>query len=127
MKYKVIAAVMILCCAAGCNKTENPVTPKVTPGSNHDPVILSVTTIPDSVEEGKSCLVEVLAADSDGDSLTYEYLTPGIISRSPSQPPSEAFYTPNSCCGQPQIIVTVKDDNGGRKDTMIVVPAKGDQ
>jgi hypothetical protein len=124
MKSMAITAVILLCFAAGCNKTENPVTPL--PGINRDPIILSVITIPDSVEEGKSCIVEVNAADSDGDKITYEFLTPGIISRSPSQPPYEAFYTPNSCCGQPQIIITVKDGNGGQKDTMIVVPAKGD-
>jgi hypothetical protein len=121
MKYKVIAAVMILCCAAGCKKTDNP----VTTGINHDPVILAITSTPDSVEEGKSCIVKVVAADSDGDSLTYEWETPGILSRSPSQIPSQIFYTPNSCCGEPRIKVTVTDNKGGIKDTIITVPAKG--
>ena len=122
MKYKIIAVVMIICCAAGCKNTENP----VSPGNNHDPVIKAIISIPDSVEAGKSCLVEVFAADSDGDNLTYEWESPGIISRSPSQSGSQVFYTPNSCCGEPQIKVTVKDNKGGSKDTVITVPTKAD-
>jgi hypothetical protein len=122
MKYKAIAAVIIICCAAGCKNKENP----VSPGINHDPVIQAITTIPDSVEEGKSCLIEVFAADSDGDNLTYEWESPGIISRSGSQSGSQVFFTPNSCCGEPKIKVTVKDNKGGSKDTVITVPAKNE-
>jgi hypothetical protein len=122
MKCKVIAAVIIICCVAGCKKTENP----VSSGTNHDPVILAFISMPDSVEPGKSSLVEVFAADSDGDNLTYEWESPGIISRSASQKGSQVFYTPNSCCGEPKIKVTVKDNKGGSKDTVITVWAKGD-
>jgi hypothetical protein len=121
MKYQITAAVMIICCAAGCKNTENP----VVPGTNHDPIIKAIISIPDSVEEGKSCIVEVYAADSDGDSLTYLWESPGIISRSPSQIGSQIFYTPNSCCGEPRIKVTVTDDKGAFKDTVITVPTKG--
>ena len=122
MRKKEFIAAIIIFCALGCDKNENP----VTPGINHDPIILSIFSIPDSVEEGKSCIVEVVAADSDGDSLTYLWESPGILSRSPSQIGSEVFYTPNSCCGEPQIKVTVSDNKGGSKDTIITVSTKAD-
>jgi hypothetical protein len=117
MKYKEFVAILVICCAAGCNKNENPVSDR----ANSAPVIQAIISIPDTVKLGASCLVEVFAADSDGDKLTYMWESPGIISGSGST----IYYTPNSCCGEPKIIVTVKDNRGGSKDTVITVPTKG--
>ncbi len=41
--------------------------------ANTAPVIISVTAIPDPVDEGSSTLVTVSATDDDGDALTYEF------------------------------------------------------
>ena len=65
-------------------------------------------------------MLEVFAADPDGDKLTYEWESPGIISGGGAT----IFYTPNSCCGEPKIMVTVKDNKGGSEDTVITVPAR---
>jgi|WetSurMetagenome_2_1015567.scaffolds.fasta_scaffold217277_2 hypothetical protein len=117
MRYKEFIAVLIICCVAGCNKNDNTVSNL----TNSAPVIQGIISIPDSVVLGASCLVEVFAADSDGDKLTYMWESPGIISGSGST----IYYTPNSCCGAPKIMVTVKDSKGGSHDTVITVPTKG--
>jgi hypothetical protein len=117
MRYREFVAVLIICCAAGCGDNKNP----VSDSNNTAPVIKSIISIPDSVKLGASCIVEVFAADSDGDKLTYTWESPGIISGSGST----IYYTPNSCCGAPKIMVTVKDNKGGSRDTVITVPTKG--
>jgi hypothetical protein len=115
MVYKKIVAFLIFFCAIGCNK-ENP----VVVGNNSDPIIKAIVFIPDTLVLGESCLVKVIAADPDSDKLTYEWETVGNITGSGK---SVAF-TPNSCCGEPDIKVTVKDNKGGIKDTIVIVPTK---
>ena len=114
MGYKEFVAVLIICCAIGCNNNENP----VSNGNNSAPVIQALTFKPDTIVAGESCVVICTAVDSNNDNLTYEWETIGYIYGSGSS----VYYTPSACCGAPQIIVTVKDGRGGSTDSQFTVP-----
>lgn len=112
MGPKEIVAALILCCTIVCDP--------VSDGNNSNPVIESITFIPDTIVAGESCLVQCRASDPDNDHLSFEWETIGNIAGSGSN----IFYTPNDCCGSPEITVTVKDGRGGRADSQFIVPFK---
>ena len=113
MGYKKFFAVLIIYCVIGCSNNENP-------------VIEAITFIPEIILAGESCIVTCTAVDQDNDKLSYEWETIGNIARDSSGDGSSVFYTPNSCCGAPEIIVTVKDGRGGRADSQFTVPFQYD-
>jgi hypothetical protein len=116
MRYKAFFAVLIIFCAAGCNNKENPVSYE----NNKAPIIQAVVFNPDTVPLGESCIIKVIAVDPDSDKLTYQWETAGNISGSGKS----VVFTPNSCCGEPDIKVTVRDNKGGLKDSVVIVPVK---
>ena len=145
MRYKEFVAVLMICCFIGCFNEENPVSDSTNPDPvilnpvdstkqdsliqntvsdsiNYAPVIQTITSVPDTVVAGESCLIKCTVIDSNNDELTFEWQTTGNIAGSGSS----IFYTPNSCCGQPQIIITVTDGRGGSADTMYNIPFKYD-
>ena len=118
MKLKVFAAFLIICCAAGCgNETGSAIADQ----DETAPVIQAITVVPDTILAGESCLIKCIAVDENGAQLTYEWSTSGNIAGSGSS----VYYTPNSCCGQPQIIITVSNGRNSI-DTVYNVPFRYD-
>lgn len=77
---------------------------------NHPPVITSLTADPSPVREGKTCSLECIASDPDGDELSYSWsATRGGIS---GQGDTVTWTAPNTC-GTYVITVTVADGRGG--------------
>jgi hypothetical protein len=116
MRYKEFFAVLIICCAIGCNNTKNP----VSSSNNSAPIIQAVIFMPDTIKLGESCMIEVNAVDPDSEKLSYEWETVGNISGKGSI----VWFTPNACCGSPSVIITVRDGNGGSRDSLVIVPIK---
>jgi len=120
MKYLSVVAALLIYCSAGNN---NGVAPAVNV-ENSEPVIQSITLIPEAVRLGESCLVRCEASDADNDQLEYEWepLVGGSIAGSGS----EVFYTSAGCCSEPYIQVTVKDSKGATISEQFKVPLRVD-
>lgn len=114
MGYKLLVVVTIIVFAFACSKETNP----VYTGDNDAPVIQAITFIPDTILAGESCLVKCTAFDANNDPLSYEWETVGNIAGKGES----VYYTPNSCCSEPRIRLTVKDQKGGIFDTLFTVP-----
>lgn len=114
MGLKEFGAVLIICCAAACNN-ENPVS-DVPP-----PKIQAITFIPEKIVAGQSCIVKCTAVDSSDEVLSYEWTTIGNIAKKEGDD-ATVYYTPNSCCSEPKINLTVTNSRGGRIDTTFDVP-----
>ncbi len=121
MRFETFCAILIIGFATACND-ENPVSDV----NNSSPVIQAITFNPDTVIAGHSCMVECTAVDPDNDNLSYEWNTIGNISGR-EEGGARVYFTPNSCCGLPEIILTVKDGRGGSVDSQFTVPFKYDE
>jgi hypothetical protein len=123
MRFEIFTAMLIMCCAVACNNG-NPVSGvpnhPVSGTDNSPPVIQAITFVPDSIIAGQSCIVKCTAVDSNNDKLSYEWQTAGNIAGNGAS----IFFTPNACCSQPMISLTVKDGRGGEIDTLFKVPFK---
>jgi hypothetical protein len=123
MRFGILTAALITGGALSCNNG-NPVSDNnphhVSGVDNTPPVIQAITFIPDTIIAGQSCLVKCTAIDSENDNLTYEWQTIGNIAGSGAS----IFFTPNSCCSEPKIQLTITDGWGGEFDTLFDVPFK---
>ena len=84
----------------------DPVAPE-----NQVPVVTSVIAGPNAIYLGDACTVTCVAADPDGDPLTFEWAaSQGRVAGGGR----EVSYTPTSCClGGNPVIVIVRDGRGG--------------
>jgi hypothetical protein len=113
MRFKILAAVLIIGGTTACNNGNS-----VSDGDNSPPVIQAITFNPPIVIAGRSCLVTCIAVDPDNDNLSYEWNTIGnTFGEGASR-----YFTPNACCSQPKIQLTVRDGRGGESDTLFDVP-----
>jgi hypothetical protein len=119
MRLKILVSVMIVGCASGC--FENP----VVDADNAKPVIQAITFIPDTIIAGESCIVKCTAADANNDALSYSWSTIGNVAKVDDVGKS-VYYTPNSCCSEPEITLVVRDGRGGVVESTFVVPFKYD-
>ena len=90
----------------------------ITVRENHPPEIISLIASDEWMVLSGSCVIECVASDSDGDSLSYEWLaSAGDISGEGS---SVTWTAPDSE-GSYNIIVLVRDDLGSEVTTMVTI------
>ena len=118
MRFEIFAAALIICYATACNN-KNPVSDV----NNLPPVIQAIIFRPDTIIAGQSCIVKCIAVDPNNDKLSYFWNTIGNIAMEGGDG-SSVYYTPNSCCSEPKIQLTVKDGRNGEADTLFDVPFK---
>lgn len=108
-----LLALVVLIAVSSCKKEE----------SNGKPTITSVSVNPATVNANGVVSINVVAADPDGDPLTYSYIvTGGAISGNGAS----VSWTAPSTSGSHSVTVTVSDGNGGSvsaNGALTVLPA----
>jgi hypothetical protein len=87
---------------------------------NHDPQILTITAVPNTVARGGVSVLTVVAVDSDQDNLTYLWTTTNGTLQSPTQAVA-SWTAPADKSGTFYVNITVSDGKGSVTGNVAVV------